>query len=415
MLIECTFCHAQAKIPESKEGAKVKCGQCGKIYVARDPNQKGRKKTNPAPYVIGGATLVGIVAVFLIVNSRDDKPVTKATAAPTVEEKPVDRTGWDSEFVRYVRDVYEAAFAGNAEKLKGQIHLPKIAARLRETPEQASLPEFAAMTPLEQDDLAKSVLEQFLQGEGDAGIAKWKPFDGQVEVEGDEEVTLRVDVRGRSGDAMAENRTMEWKLAKDARDGKWKVWSWERWLSPDEKRAQGSARTKGITRVTFADGGLLYQAEPKPIPHYDDTPPEQRKRIDELVTKLIDFKLKPRENDAAGRELVAIGKPSIPALLTKMYEIKIVDDETRGKAGKVFFTFRDVTGYDPGFSVTGSDSDSDAKREAAIKACFAWFQRKGDRFEEKKVGADLLEGMIQPTERDKREMEKDRAKKDDGR
>jgi predicted Zn finger-like uncharacterized protein len=406
MLIECTFCRAQAKIPDSKEGAKVKCGECGKVYVARDPSQKGRAKASPTPYVIGGAVVVGVLAVVLVVNSRDRKPAPKVAAAPKVEEPAIDRTGWDSELVKEVRDLYDAAFKGNVAMLQGRLHLPKIADRLRATPEQASLPQFAAMSPLERDDLAKGVVEQFLRGEGDAAIAKWKPFDGQVEAEGDEEATVRVDVRGREGDAMAENRTIEWQLAKDARDGKWKVWSWERWISPEERRNQVSARSKGITRATFADGGMLYQAEPKPIPHFEETPQAERQKIDELVVKLVDFKLKPRENDAAGRELAAIGKASIPALLTKMYEIKITDDDTRAKVAKVFFTFRDVTGYDPGFSVTGSDPDSDAKREAAIKACFAWFQRKGDRFEEKKVGVDLLEGMIEPTERDQREMEK---------
>ena len=51
MLIQCTSCGTQAKIPQSKEGAKVKCLNCGHVYVARPVGARGRrdkKETSPS-------------------------------------------------------------------------------------------------------------------------------------------------------------------------------------------------------------------------------------------------------------------------------------------------------------------------------------------------------------------------------
>ena len=62
-------------------------------------------------------------------------------------------------------------------------------------------------------------------------------------------------------------------------------------------------------------------------------------------------------------------------------------------------TLRDITGYDPGFPVNALGPDSEQKREMAVKAWFAWWLRKVERrFEERQVGPDLLDELIEPTE-----------------
>jgi len=413
MLIECTFCKATAQFPDSKEGSKVKCGECGKVYVAREKGAKP-SKVSPTPFVIGGAVLVAILVVFFLVNSNKQPaqaPVVKA--APPPEEPKIDRTGWNSELVKVVREVYEAAFQLNTIKIAGMLDIPRIVERLKATPERESMLAYSDMTTGDRQAVADEIIEHFTKGEGELAIAHWKPFEGSVEAEGDTESVVRVKVGGRDEANMATTLTIEWKLAKD-KDGKWKLYDWSRYISEQEKKAKSSLKAKGIEKVKLDDGTSLYQAELRPLPHLDDTPPELRTRIDDLAARMIDFKLKPKENRAAQNELVEIGKPAIPILLTKMYETKIVDDDSKSKVGVLNLALRDITGYDPGFSVTANNEDSDKKREIALKAWFAWYLRKGDRFEEKKEGVDALEGMVKPTERDKREIEKERARSGGG-
>jgi hypothetical protein len=406
MLIECTFCHATAKFPDSKEGAKVKCGECGKVYVARE---KGAKKgaTSATPFVIGGSVLVAILVVFFIVNSRKDAPaapVVKATAP--AEEPKIDRTGWNSELVKVVRDVYEAATQGNDYKIAGLLDAPRILERWRATPERASMPAWADMTTEDRDGVKTEVVALFTKGEGEFAIAKWLPFEGEVEIEGDEVSVVRLKVRGREESNMAETMTLDWKLAKD-KDGKWKLFDWERYISIKEKNASSGLAAKGIEKVKLEDGGFIYQADPRPLPHLDDTPPEMRTKIDSAVERFLDFNARPRERTLAREELIEIGKPALPILLTKMYEFKIVDDESLAKVANVHSVLRDITGYQQAFSVTSFSPDSDQKREMAVKAWFAWYLRKGEKFEERKEGTDALEGLITPTEKEKREMERD--------
>jgi predicted Zn finger-like uncharacterized protein len=418
MLIQCPFCQATAKIPDDREGAKVKCGSCGKVYAAVAPGSRGgrARSSNTTLKVMLAIGAAAAIVVFAAILNRSRAPkFDAAPPAPVVEaQEKVDRVGWDSELVKLVRACYDAAFAYDTNKLALLIDVPRAVERERER--GATLAEHAAMQPEEREAFLRGVLEQFTKGEGDTAIAKWKPFDGEVKVEEDALATVHVQVAGRDPATAAENRTMEWRLARDTA-GRWRAFSWERYISPEEARARASSRSKEITRVTLGEGDekfSLYQADPRPLPHFEDTPPDVRARVDAAALQLIDFSLRPKENNLAQAELVAIGRPSIPILLTKMYEIRIVDDTTLSQVGKIHHTLRDITGYDPGFSVTANDADSDMKREIAVKAWFAWFLRKGERFEEKKVGADALEGLIKPTERDLREIEAEKRAKAGG-
>lgn len=409
MLIECTFCHATAQFPDSKEGAKVKCGECGKVYVARE---KGAKKSqvSATPFIIGGAVVVAILVVFFIVNSSKKPAATPAVkAAPPPAEAPIDRTGWNSALVKIVRDLYESAAQGNDFKLAGMLDAPRILERWRATPERASMPAWGDMTTADREAVANEVVKLFTKGEGEFAIARWMPFEGAVELEGDVESTVRLKVRGREEANMAETITIDWTMAKD-KDGKWKLFDWARYVSASEKRGGSSLAAKGIEKVKLEDGGFIYQAEPRPLPHLDDTPPELRTRIDGAVARFLDFNSRPRERTLAREELVTIGKPALPILLTQMFEIKIVDDETLAKIANVHSVLRDITGYEQAFSVTSFSPESDQKRQMAVKAWFAWYLRKGERFEERKEGADALDALIKPTEKEQRQIDRDKAR-----
>lgn len=410
MLIECPFCHATANLPESKEGAKVRCGGCAKVYVAREKGGKGKASKGPNPlHIVLGAGAAALVLVVIFMATRDSAPVApvQTAGAPKAPAPREDLTGWDSVPVKAVRAVYDSATPGNEAGLSVRIDPERYAGRLVEEHAAAvaagAAPEGPAPRPwkeldtLERAELLASAARGWLEGQGDTVALLWKPYDGRVVSESDGDAVVHVHVAGRSGELQSESRVIEWKLVRRGSD--WKVWSWARYISPEELAAGRSSRNKEITRVEMADGTRLYQADPRPLPHLPDTPPELAARIDSAVLRLLDFKLKPRENNAAEAELIAIGKPALPILLTSLYENKIVDDESLAKAVKVHHTMREITGYDPGFPVNVLGPDSETKRDVAVRAWFAWWLRKGEeRFEERAEGVDLLDALVDPAE-----------------
>jgi hypothetical protein len=408
MLIECPFCHAKANLPDSKEGAKVRCPECGKVYVARDRSRRGGSR-GPNPLHLGlaaGVVLVLLVVIFAVNRSGADEGAPAAAQATGPVEPPpeVDLTGWDSAPVQAARAVYAAAASYNEGRLRSLLHGPRLLERLRADGAE-DLPEggWSTLAAADREALLVRTAEGLLEGEGDTVAALWKPYDGSVVSETDDTAVVHVLVAGREGELAAQSRTIEWKLAREGTA--WKAWAWERYIPPEERLADGARRNREITRVELDDGTRLFQADPRPLPHLDDTPGEVRERIDDAARRLIDFSLRPRENNAAASELVEIGKPSIPILLTAMYETKITDDTTLAKVTKIHHTLRDITGYDPGFPVNALGPDSEQKREMAVKAWFAWWLRKGEkRFEERQLGPDLLDELIEPTEKDLREM-----------
>ena len=422
MLIECPFCHAQAQIPESREGSKVRCGGCGKVYVAREPGAKGQRASSGGSGVtigitVGALVLVGLIALVISrMGGSSAAPVAKPPPPPVSEPK-VDHTGWDSQPVRSVRELYDAAESRDTGKLTalisgaGLVEARRAAAANAPEGEQPA-PDLAApprpwgeMTSVERDELVAQVVDQLTSAEGEDAVAAWKPFDGGVVEEEDRHATVRVQVQRRDGSSL-ETRNIEWRLVQEGE--RWKAAAWERWFSPEELRAARAGRSKEVSKVQLEGGVVLYQADPRALPHLEDTPPELRAKIDQLCARLVDFTLRPRENDAAQRELVAIGRPAIPILLTQLYEIRMVDDETASKVHKVYRSLVDITGYDPGFTLLGS---TDERREATLRAYFAWWLRKGEeRFEKKVEQPDLLDTLIQPTEKDLREIERSKKK-----
>jgi hypothetical protein len=78
-----------------------------------------------------------------------------------------------------------------------------------------------------------------------------------------------------------------------------------------------------------AEGGLGRYDPPATLSHLDDTPPDLRKQIDELVAVLLDPQAG-REVHEAKAKLAAIGKPAFLPVLGKMAAIRdtITDTDT---------------------------------------------------------------------------------------
>jgi hypothetical protein len=63
-------------------------------------------------------------------------------------------------------------------------------------------------------------------------------------------------------------------------------------------------------------------------------------------------------------------------------------------------------GFEPQVQEGSTTGTSAERRDSSLRQWFAWWYTEGLRFEGRAEGGDALEGLIVPTERDRREMER---------
>ena len=418
MLIECPSCHARAQLPESKAGSKVRCGECGRVYLARPVG--GARKSTRGPNVgllIGvGVGVVALLAVLALTKGDGDEPETQAKEpAARAEEKPsapaVDPLSWEGETVRFAVGLHEAAHAFNENRLRTLLHAPKVFARQEAAgaEEGARLQGEGGWLRLgsdEQKALLEAAVQDLTRGEAKDLVADWKPFDGETVELSDDEALVHLSVSPWDGGL--EKRVVEWRLAKER--GSWKAWSWALWISPEELAAneRRPGTLGGTKKVELSDGSVVREREPEPLPHLEDTPAEIAARIDELYATLIDLE-ETRGAVRARDALIEIGRPAIPILLTGLYEIPLETEAQAIQCNLIVTTLRDITGQDFGYApqvaIGSGVGTTEERRQSAIKQWFAWWYLNEKRFTEKKV-EDGLEGLIELNAKEKRWLER---------
>jgi hypothetical protein len=156
----------------------------------------------------------------------------------------------------------------------------------------------------------------------------------------------------------------------------------------------------------------VFERTPEPLEHLEDTPPDVRARIDALYATMIDLDLT-KEGTRAQAELIEIGRPAIPILLTGLYEIPLETEDQAKQVNLIVIGLRSITGQYMGFKpmmMEGSGvGTTEERRQSAIKQWFAWWWRKQDKFTEKET-TDGLEGLIELTEKEKRWLERNKDK-----
>ena len=73
MIIECSRCQTRAKLPDSKEGSKVRCPECGHVCAREDlatspPMDPFRRLVGDTVY-LGAIIGTSLVLIVLIVRS----------------------------------------------------------------------------------------------------------------------------------------------------------------------------------------------------------------------------------------------------------------------------------------------------------------------------------------------------------
>jgi hypothetical protein len=345
------------------------------VYTAEPARSGGRRRhtgRGTSLAIFGGAAVLAAVLIYFV---RRQGPATlpgpRAEAEPAAAPAPLDLFGWESAPVVAARELFEAAAAGDAQRLQAL---------------------FAAGAPAASS----------------AGLAAWKPFDGRVLSEGDAGANVRISAGGRDPATASETQIFDVRLVPEG--GAWKVAAWERWLSPEDleleaalERAMEAAETPPEPVVETRereDGTLVYELEPAPVPFPESTPEELCARIEAGLARMLDFALRPKENAAAQDELVAIGAPALPGLLTALYELPLVTDVDAMRVNLVNQCLEEITGLSMGFSPQiqeGSGVGTTPElRASAIRRWFAWWQQEGALFEGPAAPVDLLDGLLAP-------------------
>ncbi|MDP6739315.1 MAG: zinc-ribbon domain-containing protein [Planctomycetota bacterium] len=405
MIIECTSCGARAKLPDSKEGAKVRCGECSHIYVARPPGARRSSKAqkdDPTKYFIIGGAVVVFGLVMLIVNrGKGDPPPVVEAAPPVVEEDTGPSTGWDSPHVLFARQMHDLAFSKNTSKLFVVLDFAKlrdheIASAATATPEGEQPVTLAGYTSLDgaaQTAYRNTTVDGLTSAEGEMPVSLWKPYDGDVVAETEKSAIVRLHVQSRSGDPDLSDRWMEWEFVRGT-DMRWKAWRWERWISPEEEKRERTRRTKKTVRKTLSDGSEVIEGVVREeIAYHAETTPEQITEIEGLIGQLINMEARPKEITAARGRLEEIGKHAVPGLLKRMGGIPLESEENAIQLNLIHMLLSDITQYQTTFVVHVAMGGTQERIDSGIKQWFGWYDRKWKRFWRE---ADSREEEIDP-------------------
>jgi hypothetical protein len=414
MLIECPRCHVRATLPDEKEGAKVRCGECARVFVARSLLEKGQlSQSVPSWVIVGGVTLAIALLGFLFARSRQRPSATLAAPEPAAEAPaPVDTaelaTDWSSPAVQAAARIHDAAFTQNEVALRGLLSGARLLERARAEGSATATPgkTFAQISDLERTDVYRLAVDDLVRGPGRELVADWRAFDGSLVEQDGADAVVRLAVTPRDGSS-AEKRTIEWKLAKE--DGKWKAWSWTRYLSPQETaREKRQVESKAYQKVKLSDGSLVFERDPEPLAHLEDTAPELRARIDQLYATMTNLELT-RESSRALAELIEIGRPAIPILLTGLYQTPLDGEDNLRRINLIDQALRAISGFDTGFKPQIQEASgvgtTEERQKSSVRQWFAWWYQNQKKFvaaEEK----DALEDLIELSEEEQRWLER---------
>ena len=416
MLIKCTSCGTQAKIPSSKEGAKVRCPSCDHVYVARVRGAKGSSQDQSKMMIVGGAIVALAILVAIGTSGGDEPP-----PPPPVEEAPketndtpyVDPMSWDGPLVGLARELQQAAATANEARLSTRLDAESAysyepPAGEDEEPSEAAdeAPEprtpWAQLDQLARIQWASDYVSAMMTPGPEGAVVGWKPYDGSVVSMEDGIAVVDLRVQPRDLTLGLDDRWTRWTLKNlDGESGANDRWRWirvERHISPAERAAMRNRGRRKAEKKTLSDGSVVYESTIRAIAFDVDTPLEEQQRLMVLVNRLVeDADAPPRVRTKVREELIAAGKAAVPALLTRMAAIVEAmpsrpdqDEDDRVRLNWIHETLRDITGYETTFDVAEAMGGTRERMESGLKQWFAWYDRKYKRFKGLEAAGDPL-------------------------
>lgn len=431
MIIECPACKSRAKLPESKEGAKVRCSGCSRVYVAKPARAgsgggRAKPETDPTKYVIGAIGLAIFLGLFAMSRGRGTPPPPEVVAAEEPEDtSDLEATDWNAPVVQVAVKLHAWAAERNdillgsslaQEYIWKQVQAAKTAAG-----EEASSMPWAAIPQGDKTAFISAVARDMIDGQYADLVGQWSPFDGHVldidlweepykeQVSPGEEVSVvRLQVAPRDLEAGLGNRWVEWAFVKVR--GKQVAFSWKRWISPEEMEKVRRKGSKKTVKRELADGSVVIEGNVRAIDYDADTPQIVRDEVDALVLELLSPDSKPYKIQ---QRLKEIGKPSIPALLTQLATIPLETEEQAIQLNLVHLTLQEITGYQTTFKVSELMGATRERQESGLMQWFGWYDRKYKRFTGNKTQSeDLMDdpSFTPRSAQERRDLE--RAKRD---
>jgi len=422
MIIQCPACGLQAKLPDSKEGAKVRCSECERVYVAKPAGARAKtQKSNPAmPIMIGAGVLV--LAIIIFAMTGDDKGrnvvITEVKPPEPAAKAYVDPTGWDSELSKAARRVHDLAFERAELDLQVALDLPSVWASQNSTAEAPVDPlDYESLSSGEQTEFISAVIAALVADSEDNLVGYWEPLDGRVIEQDDDYAIVEFELQPRDK-SQAGMRGIHWRLVKSG--NKWKVGGWERWISDAEAAANVRRVKKKTVKKALSDGSLVLESEARTLPHDPTISAELAARIDTLVAQLSDPNLPPRKLTPVREELLAIGKPATPILINELWNGYKEFEAAKAGGGETYDSeikltamakmLKEITGYSTTVALEAMGG-TDERLESGIKQWYYWYDKKYKRFkgidvEDEVDGLEAITDMSELTEKERREYEK---------
>jgi len=426
MIIQCPSCAAQARLPDSKEGAKVRCSQCGKVYVARPKGSQGRTKgkDNSSTMIIGGVVVVSALVIGLLAQGKGKgpPPPPPEETAKVAPESEGDMLGWESEGVLAARKLHTLLSAEDPIRLSQLLHGSKTYKRFGEELAAKTEAEGGSAEPrtpwlglvgTERLIFLSDVARDMINGTDRELFDQWKPYHGWIEAD-DEGIggglIVRLKLSNTDTSLGLPDRHVEWHLARE--NGVLKGWNWMRWISPEEVTTQRRRGAGKIERRVLSDGSKVIEGKIRPIPYDLDVSPEMRARIDDLIARLVDPD--GTKTFAIQNELREIGKPAIAPLMTKLATIPLDSIDNATSLNLVHLSLQGITGYQTSFQAHEALGTTKERQESGLKQWFGWFDRRYRSFKgrpEEEEDPLLSDPDFQPRNaRERRELERARNK-----
>lgn len=437
MIIKCTSCGSQAKIPDSKEGAKVRCPSCDHVYVARPAGARGAKRgeDHTSKFIMGGGIAVGAAIIAILASRGGSDPVVEPEVEEVVKKEVpvyVDPLSWEGPAATFARGLHQAAYSANEAKLMttldlegayGYVPIPDVAGETLAPPpkgieiggsesdaapsedgtegdadedvqEEVERPAWAALDEVGrlsfQDGQIQAVTAD-LDEEG--AVRDWDPFDGNVVFSEGLIAVVRLKVVCRDTDEGLPDRWTQWTLKNPGGiDGAADQWKWinvDRWVTPEEAALSRRGRRVKAEKKILSDGSKVYESKIRAIPFDVDVAPERAAELTKLVDDLVaDIDAPPRIRNVITEDLTFAGRAAIAPLLTKMASIvetmSTNSDENledRIRLNFIHQILTDITSYRTTFAVATEMGETQERIESGIKQWYGWYDRKYKRFE----------------------------------
>ncbi len=412
MIIECIRCHTRANLPESKEGAKVRCPECGNVYVARPVGARGKSAEDPTKYfIIGGAVvLLAVVGYIASQGGSNEPPPVDTGPKPKQEEARVDR-GFNSPLAKRARAMHDWALAGDVTSLLGAIDFDAVHAWLKATSkEDPPQGNFLALPPEQQAAFRSGVAADLIEGRWKDLVADWLPYDGSVIELTSDYAVVRLQCNHKDASQGLPDRWVQWRLVPHGKE--WMASSWERWYPEGPPKPR---KKKPVVRRTLSDGSQVIEGEVRTdIAYHEDTSEELRREIEAMIDQMVDIDNdEPRLVSQAGLRLEEIGKHAVPGLLCRLGSIPLGTQKAAIQLNLIHMKLRDIiVDWDATFEVHTAMGATSERQESGIKQWFGWYDLNYERFwrtYDKRMNEDPFwdDPDFQPrNEKERREFEK---------